>query len=146
MLVYNAPLGSALHRPEIVRMSYNGNNEISGYCDDGSLCVVGKYNMTSFLYFELQNLHTGAITKLQAVDLEWYYSNDAPSVDLRYQMSDGKLGGRALVTDVTARAKCHLLKVCVEVPDSNILAPLGVILMAQNIYTAYCSRPRLYQF
>ena len=129
-------------------ISYN-EKEISAYCDDGGLCAFGNYSIEGNLSFTLQHLHTGAITQLRSVDPEWqFYGTDAPSVDLRFQMSDGKLGGRVLLSDVTQTNHCKILKVCLSsrVPDFDTLAPLGVLLIAQNSYAAYCSRPRIYQF
>jgi hypothetical protein len=144
-LIFDGPLVSSFPRPEIQAISYN-EQEISAYCDDG-LCAFGNYTTTPYLSFKLQDSRTNAITQLHAVDNEWEFNNDAPSVELRVQMSDGKLASIALKTDVTQRNHCASLKVCLSsrTPDFVTLAPLGVLLMAQERYSFYCSQPRLYQ-
>ena len=145
-LVFNPPLGSSFIPPNISAVTYDVQKQaVSATCAKG-LCAFGNYSTAPYLSFTLQNSSTGVITQLRAVNKQWKFSNDAPSVVLRYPDSGDKPGGIALQSAVTQRDHCETLKVCLSsrTPDFATLAPLGVLLMAQQTYAEYCLQPRLY--
>ena len=145
-LVLNAPLGSSFISPDISAITYDVRaRAISANCAEG-LCAFGNYSTTPYLSFTLQDSRTGAITQLCAVDKEWKFHDDAPSVALHYPNTGDKPGRIALQSAVTQRNHCETLKVCLSsrTPDFATLAPLGVLLMAQQTYAEYCLRPRIY--
>ena len=145
-LVFNASSGSSFIPPDILAITYDIQNQtISANCADG-LCAFGNYSTAPFLSFTLQDARTGAITQLRAADKEWKFPDDAPSVSLRYSNTGDKPGGIVLQSSVTQRNHCETLKVCLSsrTPDFATLAPLGVLLMAQQTYADYCLRPRIY--
>jgi hypothetical protein len=144
VLLFTGPLASSFPSPDILGITYS-EQEISAYCDDGP-CAFGNYSAKPYLAFKLQDSRTGAITQLRAVDKEWEYNNDAPSAVIHFQTPNG-LGGIALQSAVTQRNRCDVLKICLSsrTPDFTTLAPVGVLLLAQNIYAEYCTQPRLYQ-
>jgi hypothetical protein len=146
-LVFDAPLpGSSFIPPDILSITYDVQKQaISANCAKG-LCAFGNYSTAPYLSFTLQDSRTGTITKLRAVNKEWKFPDDAPSVVLRYSDAGDKPGGIALQSAVTQRDHCETLKVCLSsrTPDLATLAPLGVLLMAQQTYAGYCLRPRIY--
>ena len=145
-LVFNAPAGSSFAPPDIVAISYDIQNQTIFADCAKRLCAFGNYSTTPYLSFTLQDSRTGALTQLQSVDKEWKFPDDAPSVVLRYRGADGKSGGIALQSAVTQRDHCETLKVCLSsrTPDLATLAPLGILLMAQQKYAGYCLQPRIY--
>jgi len=142
--VFNSTLDSESPLPDILAVSYS-KREISAYCKDG-LCAFGNYSVASYLSFELYDSRIGATIRMRAVDKEWEFPDDAPSVVLSTQLSDDQLGSVVLQSAVTERNHCRTLKVCLSsrTPSFDTIAPLGVLLMAQNRYAEYCSRPRIY--
>lgn len=144
-LVFNASASASSVPPDISMISYSVQIPvISAYCASG-LCAFGNYSKEPYLSFTLHDSHTRNVTQLRAVDKEWKFPNDAPSVVLNYQNGD-KQGGVALQTAVTRRNHCEMLKVCIpsKTPDFATLAPLGILLMAQQTYAQYCLLPRIY--
>jgi hypothetical protein len=142
-LVFNAPLGTSFTPPDILAITYDIQNQaIFATCAEG-LCALANYSTAPYLSFTLQDARTGAITQLRAVDKEWKFPDDAPSVSLSYLDTGDK---PALQSAVTQRNHCEKLKVCLSsrTPDFATLAPLGVLLMAQQTYAQYCLRPRIY--
>ncbi|KAF8967420.1 hypothetical protein BDZ97DRAFT_1916712 [Flammula alnicola] len=153
VLVYNGPpdLGLSPVRPSIVSISYNlADKTLSAYCQNTPAltgpCAMGNYSTTPYLSFLVRDAQTGAKTRLRAQDKEWQFSDDAPSFVLKVQNSDGGLGAIAIQSAVTQRNHCENLKICLSsgTPDFATLVPLGVILMAQDAYSEYCLRPRIY--
>ncbi|KIM36091.1 hypothetical protein M413DRAFT_20642 [Hebeloma cylindrosporum] len=145
LLVFNARADSSIIPPDIFAISYDVQaQEISADCANGP-CAFGNYSTKPYLSFTLQDSRTGLVTQLRAVDKEWKFPDDAPSVVLRNREA-GESGGIALQSAVTQRDHCENLKVCVSsrTPDFATLAPLGVLLMAQQTYADYCLRPRIY--
>ena len=145
-LVFNAPLGSSIISPDILAITYDIQTQaISANCAEG-LCAFGNYSTAPYLSFTLQDLGTGSITQLRAVDKEWKVPDDAPSTSLRYLNMGDKQGGIALQSTVVQPNHCERLKVCISsrTPDFATLAPLGILLMAQKTYAEYCLQPRIY--
>ena len=146
-LVFNAPLGASFIPPDILAITYDIQNQaISATCAEEGLCAFANYSIAPYLSFTLQDSRTGAITQLRAADKEWKFPDDAPSVSLRYLDTGDKPGSIALQSAVTQRSHCETLKVCISsrTPDFATLAPLGVLLMAQQTYAEFCSLPRVY--
>jgi len=145
--------------PDIVHISYNmtgnSNNYFEAECMHNAshssavkpaVCGWGRYNTTPYLSFAITELVGGGFTQLRAVDKEWRFVNDAPSVVVRFEGLNGKLGRIAIQSAVTQRNHCGKLKVCL--PSRNLtlvdIVPLGVILEAQEAFAQYCTRPILY--
>jgi len=69
---------------------------------------------------------------LRAVDHEWQFSDDAPSVLLRDQA-----GRNILRTVVTKPGDCTQLKVCaIDVAEEQFLVPIGLLLFSQETFAA----------
>jgi hypothetical protein len=109
-------------------------------------CMWGHFDRDYYFSMSLNDTRTNTVTKLRAVDREWYYSDDAPSFTLNNVAPDGQLGDMVMQSAVTKRSHCELLKVCLSkgAPGLEILAPLGLVLWAEDRYTSYCTTPRLY--
>jgi len=148
-------------QPDIVQISYkttgNSNNYFEAECMHNvshpsttkpatSMCGCGRYNTTPYLSFAITELAGGGLTQLQAVDKEWRFPDDAPSVVVRFKGPDGKLGDIAIQSAVTQRNHCNALKLCLPSRNPTLanLVPLGMILEAQETFAQYCTRPRLY--
>jgi len=146
-------------QPDIVHISYNMTGNSDNFFEAGcmhnvihpstaksAMCGRGQYNTTPYLSFAITELAGGGFTQLRAVDKEWRFPDDAPSVVVRFEGLDGKLGDIAIQSAVTQRNHCNTLKVCL--PSRNLtlanLVPLGVILEAQETFSRYCTRPRIY--
>jgi len=145
--------------PEMVQISYNitgdSNNYFQAECMHNvsypsitkpAVCGYGRYNSTPYLSFGITELPGGEYTQLRAVDKEWRFPDDAPSVVVRFKGPDGKLSDIAIQSAVTQRNHCDTLKVCLPSRRLTLanLVPLGVILEAQEAYAQYCTRPRIY--
>ena len=133
-------MGASFIPPDNLAITYDIQNQaISATCAEG-LCAFMNYSIAPYLSFTLQDSRTGAITQLRAADKEWKFHDDAPSVSLRYLNTGDKPGGVALESAVTQRNHCDILKVFLSsrTPDFATLAPLGVLLMAQQTYAESC--------
>jgi len=142
VLRYNGTLDSSFPQPDILAVSYD-NKQIFADCNNGR-CAFGNYSTQDYLTFDLLDLRTSVITRLHAADKEWEFNDDAPSVVLLHvQPSGDKL--IALQTAVTKQNFCSTLKICTSASTPNFatLAPIGVILMAQQRYTNYCAQDRI---
>ena len=111
----------------------------------------GRYAESPFLSFAINSTtSTQPITYLQAESREYAYSNDAPSFSLRRAESFGAstrpTGSIVLRSALTKRNEPHVLKVCVNstIPSTEILAPLGVAMVALNHFSLFIARPRVY--
>lgn len=109
-------------------------------------CMWGSFDRENYFRVSLNDTRTLIETDLRAVDRESFYSDDAPSFTLNDVKPDGQLGNMVMQSAVTKRSHCELLKVCLgsNTPGLDILAPLGLVLWAQDRYTTYCTTPRLY--
>ena len=144
---------------DIVHISYNMTGNSNNYFEAGcmrnishpsaakpAMCGRGQYNTTPYLSFAITELAGGGFTQLRAVDKEWRFPDDAPSVVVSFEGSDGKLGDIAIQSAVTQRNHCNTLKLCLPSRNPTLanLVPLGVILEAQETFSQYCTRPRIY--
>lgn len=81
------------------------------------------FNFTADLGFGNQT------SALRAVDRDWQYSDDAPSLILH----DLNVGRNVMRTAVTKRGDCTQLKICAnDFGEANLLVPVGRILIAQE--------------
>ena len=146
-------------QPDIVYISYNMTGDSNNYFEAGcmhnishpstvkpAMCGYGRYNATPYLSFSITELAGGGVTQLRAVDKEWRFPDDAPSVVVRFEGPNGKLGDIAIQSAVTQRNHCNTLKLCLPLRNLTLanLVPLGVILGAQETFSQYCTRPRIY--
>jgi hypothetical protein len=137
--------------PDVSSISYNlADLTFSVYCrhtpSSTVPCATGNYTTSPYLSFIIRDSNTGEETRLRAQDKEWEFSNDAPSFILRFQDSGGHLSNVNIQSAVTKRSHCETLKICVSsrTPDFATLVPLGIVFMAQDVYSQYCLLPRLY--
>ncbi|EJD47288.1 hypothetical protein AURDEDRAFT_163898 [Auricularia subglabra TFB-10046 SS5] len=129
----------AVPAPVLQNVTYDLNSaRVTGSCSSsGSQRDCLSANMTldldssSYLEFSIA-ADLGSETRfyaLRAVDHDWQYSNDAPSMILR----DPQTGESIVRTVVTKRDDCKQLKVCVNTRDeARMLVPLGLILIYQE--------------
>ncbi|EJD37735.1 hypothetical protein AURDEDRAFT_173244 [Auricularia subglabra TFB-10046 SS5] len=86
---------------------------------------------TSYLRFEIAaDLGFGVRHHvLHAIDHDWQYSDDAPSMILRDELT----GESVLRTAVTKRGDCAQLKVCLNTSnEARMLVPIGLMLIFQE--------------
>lgn len=87
--------------------------------------------------FSLSDLITNTTSNIRAVDKEWTFKKDAPSVLFR---DDN--GVEVLRTDVTKYRDCRQLKVCVaEDVGPDVIFPVGLLLVYQSDYAITCTQP-----
>jgi hypothetical protein len=118
---------------------------VSGTCTSPSSnstapCIEGSFNPGNYLSFDFRDLRTNTSTTLQAVDKEWTFTNDAPSVLLK-----NTSGAEVIRTDVTKPGKfgCTYLKVCAgQDAGPQIIVPIGLILIRQMDYAIECTTPK----
>jgi hypothetical protein len=127
--------------PSISNITYNFvDNTVSGNCtspfsNSSSMCIQGSFDPNNFLSFTLTDLRSNSTTHLRAVDKEWAFNDDAPSVLLKDDS-----GAEVIRTDVTKH--CTQLKVCAgQQSMSGMTIPMGLILMRQIDYAVYCTTP-----
>jgi hypothetical protein len=109
-------------------------------------CMWGYFTRDN-LSFYLNNTVNNAEIRLRPLYKEWSYSDDAPSFSLyRVKPDSDQLGDMVMQTAVTMRNHCETLKICLRLPTPilDIIVPLGLALLAQDRYAAYCTTTRLY--
>ena len=124
-------------------------------CTSGSF-ETGRYfpvNLTSNVPLNTTYAGTDPPSRkslLRAVDAQWWYSDYAPSLILQQTTSSAESDApltTVLRTTVTKPSDCTELKACIsgtgEYPGSvvgaEVMAPLGLILMAQANYASHCA-------
>ncbi|KAF8166707.1 hypothetical protein BJ912DRAFT_1002156 [Pholiota molesta] len=149
-LTFNGPFSpTSTPLTDVSTISYNLTDlTFSVYCQHSSKvpCAIGNYTTSPYLSFIIRDPDTGKAVRLRAQDKEWEFSNDAPNFILKLEDSNGDLGNVDIQSAVTKRSHCETLKVCMasDTLNSATLVPLGIIIMAQDVYSQYCSQPRLY--
>jgi hypothetical protein len=131
--------------PSISNVTYNFKDfTVSGMCTSLSSaetiqCISGTFNPNNFLSFSLYDLQSNATLNLRAVDKEWAFSEEAPSVLLKDDS-----GTEILKTDVTKYRDCTQLKICAR-QDSGpgIIVPLAPILIRQSEYAIKCTASKM---
>lgn len=87
--------------------------------------------------FSLNDARTNTTSNMQAVDKDWQFKNDAPSVLLRDEN-----GEEVVRTDVTKLHNCRQLKVCVaKTSGPGGIFPIGLLLISQSDYAIECTTP-----
>jgi len=157
-LSFNGASLFSVTRPDIVQITYNMTNDSNNYFEAGcmhnathpptvkpAVCGYGRYNITPYLSFAINEL-AGGFTRLRAVDKEWRFPSDAPSVVVRFEGPDGKLGDIAIQSAIAQRNHCGTIKVFLPLRNLSLanLVPLGVILEAQETFAQYCTRSIMY--
>jgi len=129
--------------PSISNITYDFiYNTVSANCtfpssNTTSTCVTGSFNPNNYLSFNLTDLRSNSTTYLHAVDKEWAFGDDAPSVILK-----DSNGVEVIRTDVTKKGDCTQLKLCAaQDSGAGITVPVGLILMRQMDYSVYCTTP-----
>ncbi|CAA7259345.1 unnamed protein product [Cyclocybe aegerita] len=154
-LIFNPKTSPSPNRPQVVSVAYNTSEQsfearctVSQNASMTALCAFGTWTKKKYLSFRIQDAHNNSITYLRTVDEEWEFSDDAPSLVLKHQGFDNTndLGGVVLQTAVTQRNYCYRLKTCLASPEADVatVVPLGVILLTQQTFAGYCTRPRIY--
>jgi hypothetical protein len=109
--------------PSISNITYNFvDNSVSGNCtspssNTTSTCIEGYFNPNNYLSFNLTDLRSSSTAYIRAVDKQWAFDDDAPSV---------------------------LLKDSSGAQDNgpSITVPMGLILIRQMDYAIYCTTPQ----
>lgn len=102
---------------------------------EATQCISGTFNPNNFLSFKFHDLRSNATSNLRAVDKQWAFSKDAPSVLLKDDS-----GTEILKTDVTKYRDCTQLKICAgQDSGPGIIVPLAVILIRQSEYAIKCT-------
>ncbi|KAJ3506807.1 hypothetical protein NLJ89_g6663 [Agrocybe chaxingu] len=154
-LIFNPKTSLSRNWPQVVSVAYNTSEQsfearCTVYQNDSmtALCAFGTWTKKKYLSFRIQDAHNNSITHLRTVDDEWKFSDDAPSLVLKHQDSDGTstLGNIVLQTAVTQRNYCYRLKTCLASSEADVatVVPLGVILLTQQTFAGYCTRPKMY--
>lgn len=132
---------SSLDHPSISNVTYNFKDfTVSGNCTSPSSaetaqCISGSFNPNNFLSFSLYDLRANTTLNLRAVDNQWAFRNDPPSVLLK---DDG--GTEILKTDVTKYGDCTQLKMCAGMDTGpGIIVPMALILIRQSEYAIKCT-------
>jgi len=146
------------------------NDTITGNCTvpaapgssitNSTSCTSGTFNPNNWLSFNLTSsipLNDTTVpapsttTFLQAVDKQWAFTNDAPSLILdTVNPATSALQQAVLQTAVTKRGDCTQLKVCIagisgresSLVGAEVMAPLGLILIRQADYATECTTPK----
>ena len=150
---------------EFINDTMNGNCTVPtapGSANTTSLaCMTGMFDPGNFLHLNmtsavpLNNTANASATpsttvSLRAMDKQWSFSDDAPSLILRQTDSVfSRLQELVLRTAVTKQSDCTELKVCLagtgsgpgSVVGAEVMAPLGLILMRQADYALECTQP-----
>jgi hypothetical protein len=137
--------------PLVWQMSYNFlNNTITGNCATGPdtpkngtvPCMNGSFDPVNFFAFSIDDTRTNTVTKLRAIDKTYTLKSEHPAYILRQVQPDNSLGSIFQKTTVTSGSKCSSLKVCsARLNGPEILAPLGLALLAQDNYATACTTP-----
>jgi len=129
--------------PSVSNITYNFvDNTVSANCTSPNAnttfrCVDGSFNPNDYLSFKISDLRDNSTTNLNAVDKQWAFGNDAPSVILKDES-----GVEVIRTDVTNPSACTQLKVCAgRSSGADILVPIGLILTRQADYAVECTTP-----
>jgi hypothetical protein len=136
--------------PLVWQMSYNFlNNTITGNCATGPdtpkngtvPCMNGSFDPDHFFAFSINDTRTNTVTKLRAIDKTYTLKSEHPAYVLRQVQPDNSLGNIFQKTTVTS-GKCSSLKVCSARSNGpEMLAPLGLALLAQDSYATACTTP-----
>jgi hypothetical protein len=131
--------------PLISNVSYQfDTDELSAVCtagpdapaNDTTSCMQGSFD-TSYLSFTTNDTRTGVVITLRAIDTQWEFSEDAPSFLLKNSQ-----GQTAVRTAVTEPEHCTFLKMCLANDTGvDMIPPVGLALMQQDIYSRICSKP-----
>jgi hypothetical protein len=137
-----------VYHPMAQDLSYRfANHSVVATCTNtsSSACMEGSFNYAGALNLTINDLRTGIVTKLRALDKgDWapVPADDAPSVLLREVQPDNSLGSiEVLRTAVTMPGKCTRLKLCLAREGIDLLAAVGLILKAQDDYAYICTTP-----
>ena len=122
------------------------------------LCASGIFDVGDWAPFNitsnipLNNTFAGApvpsaSSMMRTVDKTWWYSSQAPSMIMKEVDDSNELTRTVLHTTTTKPSDCTELKVCLagtgaypgSVVGAEVMAPLGMLLMAQAVYGATCS-------
>lgn len=88
--------------------------------------------------FSLNDLRTDTTSHMRAVDRQWSFQDDAPSVLFRDDHSV-----EVMRTDVTKPRDCRQLKVCIaKDAGPDIIFPIGLLLIRQSDYAIHCTEPK----
>jgi len=127
--------------PSISNVTFDfRDNSVSGDCtspasNTTTRCIAGSFNPDSYLTFNLNDLRTNATYNLRAVDKQWEFNNDAPSVTLKDD-NDTDI----IRTDVTNYRHCNQLKVCAASgAGPEIIVPAALILISQTNFAIVCT-------
>lgn len=133
--------------------STNSNNTTTLNCMSGTF---DPNNVLSFLLTSAIPLNntsnatsvSSTTSLLRAVDKQWSFDDDAPSLILREIDNSTNISQEIVLrTAVTKRSDCTELKVCLagtgkasgSVVGAEVMAPLGLIMMSQADYALECT-------
>jgi hypothetical protein len=129
--------------PSISNITYDFvDDSVLGNCtspssNTTSTCIKGFFNPNNYLSFNITDLRTNLTANIRAVDKQWAFDNDAPSVLLK-----DSSGVEVIRTDVTKKGDCTQLKVCAAQQNGgSIIVPIGLILIRQMDYAVSCTTP-----